>query len=184
MDQNTVRLNRAAEAVARSLGPGTPYEEARRALVAALEGPGKPPPFDRSLDVQAMLVHQDPAVPSILAAVPATATFKAVLRAVNDHPWGASKPHRQRLGRRQYMFANRRAAAIFCYHKDVVARWKGAKGAPKNAKVSTKQWAFEQDLETPHVRMELRDGTSVYLFQEVPDGVPWGDLEMDTDEDA
>ena len=163
------------------LGPNTTYNEAVKELAAAVH---KDDNFERSLEVQAMLVHQDPAVPKLLERIGALdrKTFKQVMRVVNDYPWNHQESFRTRLGRRHYVFSNRRAAAIFCYHRDVVLKWKGTPGAPKNARVPSKDWAFKDDVENN--TMEMTTGETVYLFKEIPEGVLWGDLMMEEDEEV
>ena len=171
-----------ADGVARTLGPNTTYDEAAKAMASALED-GKA--FERSLEVQGMLVQQDPAVPNLLKCIGAMGnkTFKGIMRLVNDYQWPNQEPFRTRLGRRHYVFSNRRAAAIFCYHRDVVLQWKDTPGAPKNARVPSKVWAFKEDVDQDRAyTVELSTGETVYLFKEIPEGVLWGDLMMEEDE--
>ena len=182
-NQRTTLLH-IADQVARTLGPNTTYDEAAAAMANALED-GKA--FERSLEVQAMLVQQDPAVPKILERIGDLdqKTFKRILGAVNDYPWQHQEPYRTRLGRRHYVFSNRRAAAVFCYHRDVVLQWKGSPGAPKNVRVPSKDWAFKDDVENDRAyTVKTTTGETVYLFKEIPEGVLWGDLMMEEDEEV
>ena len=184
MAKQRSRLLQTADEVARTLGPNTTYNEAVKELAAAVH---EDDDFERSLEVQAMLVHQDPAVPGLLERIGALdrRTFKRILRVVNDYPWKHQESFRARLGRRQYVFSNRRAAAIFCYHRDVVSKWKDTPGAPKNARVPSKDWAFKDDVENDRAyTVELTTGETVYLFKEIPEGVLWGDLMMEEDEEV
>ena len=183
MPKQQIRLLQTADRVARTLGPNTTYDEAAKALADAVEN-GKD--FERSIEVQAMLVHQDPVVPRLLEHIKAIEqkTFKRIMKVVNDYPWDHQESFRTRLGRRHYVFSNRRAAAIFCYHRDVVLAWKNTPGAPRNVRVPSKDWAFKDDVENDRMyTVEMATGETVYLFKEIPEGVLWGDLMMEEDDD-
>ena len=163
--------------------PDTPYEDALGILQSEMQQQGRTDNIKRRLEVQSMLVHNDPLAAAIASKLRGKTTFKECFKVVQNYDWPEPKPFQIRLGRRQYIFANRRACMIFCYHRDVVGKWCKLRGAPKNIQVPKKEWTFAPDRASPPMTMEdaieyVRNMPPAY-----PPGTLWGDMMMSSDED-
>ncbi len=124
------------------LYPGIPYEDAREILETTLRACNRSDRIDRQLEVQSMLVRNDPLVETIFNIIQSKYTFHECFNSACAHQWSKRNPYHIRLGKKQYIFPNRRACMLFCYHPRIVSKWKSLPGAPRNIRVPQKQWAF------------------------------------------
>ena len=114
--------------------------------------------FERSLEVQAMLVQQDPACQSSERIGDLDQkTFKRILGAVNDC---SSTKSRTAPWRRHCVFSNRRAAAVLLPSRRRAAV-EGLSGRAKERARPVKDWAFKDDVKRSGVHGEDDDGRDV-----------------------
>ena len=160
--------------------PGTPYEEALSILRSEMAAHHRSDNIRRRLELQSMLVHNDPLAPVLLRQLNGKKNFRECFKIFQNFPWPDPKPFQIRLGRRQCVFANRRACMMFCYHRDIVAKWSRLRGAPRNIQVPKKTWTFATPTRSSSI---LTMAEAIENVRKMPPFYPpdalWGDIMMD-----
>lgn len=130
--------------------------------------------FSRHLDTQAMLVYNDPRVPTILNYIKSAHTFKQCFQNFIQFPWKEQKPIQKKLGNKIYIFPNKTACTIFCYHPYLVEVWHKLKGSPKGFRIPEKRWTFKYEINDTKIDTEK---------YKLPPGALWADYCDSSDDD-
>ena len=135
--------------------------------------------FSRHLDTQAMLVYNDPRVSEVLKSVRPAQTFKNCFQKFINFPWKEQSPVQKKLGNKIYIFPNKTASTIFCYHPSMVRVWQSLKGSPKGFRIPEKRWTFKYEIN------DTNDDTKMDMEKfKLPPGALWADYcDTSSDED-
>lgn len=157
--------------------PNTTYDDALSLLKKKL-GNRKIPGKGHKMLCQSMLTYNDPMIPKVMGIQ--ERVFKNYLYTYNELWPDATVPYTLQLSGKPFIFPSQRAAMIFCYHPSVVTKWYRLPGAPKNIRVPRHTFTFGTPPSPPFNREEW----DAFVEQNrLPEGVLWGDLMMETDDD-
>ena len=175
-------INDIAIDVASQIGPGTTYDTALSLLREEMQKKNCREKINRNIDVQSMLVHCDPSVNDLKNKLLKAKSFNECLKIFLLYDWKKiDRQYSMSLDRQKLIFPNKRSCMIFCYHKDIVPLWKSMKDAPKNIKISKKNYTFR--MEKTMTEEEFQELWKEMLNNRLPKDVLWGDLMMESDED-
>ena len=132
--------------------------------------------FSRHLDTQAMLVYNDPRVFKILEMIKSATSFKQCFQSFIQFPWKEQNPTQKKLGNKMYIFPNKTACTIFCYHPSLVEVWQNLKGSPKGFRIPEKRWTFKYEVNYNDTTMDTEK------FK-LPPGALWADYCDSSDDD-
>lgn len=168
--------------VALQIRPNTTYDTALLLFQKEMQKKNCREKINRNIDVQSMLVHCDPSVDNLKKKLLKAKSFKQCLNIFLSYKWKKTdKQYSITLDRKRLTFPNKRSCMIFCYHKDIVQLWKRMKYAPKNIKISNKNFTFYTEITMSE--QELQELWEEMLKNRLPKGVLWGDLMMESDDE-